>query len=50
MILYAVTICLSAFLLFQIEPIIAKIIVPWFGGSAVVDAFSGNAIPVYLLT
>jgi len=36
MLLYAVTIFLSAFLLFQIEPIIAKIIVPWFGGSAAV--------------
>jgi len=35
-ILYAVTIFLSAFLLFQIEPVIAKIIVPWFGGSAAV--------------
>ena len=36
MILYAATIFLSAFLLFQVEPIIAKIIVPWFGGSAAV--------------
>jgi len=36
MLLYAVTIFLSAFLLFQIEPIIAKSIVPWFGGSAAV--------------
>ena len=34
--LYAATIFLSAFLLFQIEPIIAKSIVPWFGGSAAV--------------
>src|SRR6266567_3998528 len=36
MVLYAVTIFLSAFLLFQVEPIIAKIILPWFGGSAAV--------------
>src|SRR6266536_2940913 len=36
MLIYAVTIFLSAFLLFQIEPIIAKIILPWFGGSAAV--------------
>ena len=32
--LYAVTIFLSAFLLFQIQPIIAKMILPWFGGAA----------------
>lgn len=34
MILYALTILVSAFLLFQVEPVIAKIILPWFGGSA----------------
>ena len=34
--LYAVTVFASAFLLFQIEPIIAKIVLPWFGGSAAV--------------
>ncbi|PYT22714.1 MAG: hypothetical protein DMG57_34195 [Acidobacteria bacterium] len=28
------TIFVSAFLLFQIEPLIAKIVLPWFGGSA----------------
>src|SRR5260370_39832135 len=33
---YGVTIALSAFLLFQIQPIIAKMILPWFGGSAAV--------------
>ncbi len=32
--LYALTIFLSAFLLFQVQPIIARIILPWFGGSA----------------
>ena len=34
--LYAVTVGLSAFLLFLVEPIFAKIILPWFGGSAAV--------------
>lgn len=34
--LFAVTIFLAAFLLFQVEPLIAKIILPWFGGSAAV--------------
>ncbi len=34
--LYAVTVFASAFLLFQIEPIIAKMVLPWFGGSAAV--------------
>ena len=34
--LYAATIFLSAFLLFEVQPIIAKIILPWFGGSAAV--------------
>jgi hypothetical protein len=34
MLLYALTILVSAFLLFEIEPIIAKAILPWFGGSA----------------
>jgi SAM-dependent methyltransferase len=35
-ILYAVTIFLSAFLLFQVQPLIAKMILPWFGGTAAV--------------
>ena len=34
--LYAVTIFVSAFLLFLVQPIIAKQILPWFGGSAAV--------------
>jgi SAM-dependent methyltransferase len=33
-VLYAFTIFVSAFLLFQVQPIIAKMILPWFGGSA----------------
>jgi hypothetical protein len=36
MILYALTILVSAFLLFQVQPVIAKIILPWVGGSAAV--------------
>src|SRR5271167_94121 len=34
MLAYACTIFLSAFLLFAIQPMIGKIILPWFGGSA----------------
>lgn len=34
--LYAATTALSAFLLFLVQPIIAKQILPWFGGSAAV--------------
>ena len=30
--IHAITIFLSAFLLFQVEPIAAKYILPWFGG------------------
>jgi hypothetical protein len=33
-VLYAVTIFLSAFLLFQVQPLIGKYILPWFGGTA----------------
>ncbi|MBI3667689.1 MAG: hypothetical protein HY236_15915, partial [Acidobacteria bacterium] len=36
MLLYALTIFISAFLLFQVQPIIAKLILPWFGGTAAV--------------
>ena len=35
-ILFAVTVFLSAFLLFLVEPLLAKLILPWFGGSAAV--------------
>jgi hypothetical protein len=31
---YALSIFLSAFLLFEVQPLIAKEILPWFGGSA----------------
>jgi hypothetical protein len=37
-ILFAATISLGAFLLFLIEPLFAKAILPWFGGSAAVWA------------
>ena len=36
MLLYAATIFLSAFLLFLVQPVITKQILPWFGGSAAV--------------
>ena len=36
MIRYLVTIFLSAFLLFQVQPIVARFVLPWFGGSAAV--------------
>jgi hypothetical protein len=38
MVLYAATIFLSAFLLFVVQPVIAKQILPWFGGAASVWA------------
>jgi SAM-dependent methyltransferase len=34
--LYACTIFLSAFLLFQVQPMVGKMLLPWFGGSAAV--------------
>jgi hypothetical protein len=34
--IYAATVFLSAFLLFLVQPLIAKLILPWFGGSAAV--------------
>ena len=36
MTLYAVTIFLGAFLLFQVQPIVARYILPWYGGSPAV--------------
>jgi hypothetical protein len=33
MLVFAATIFLSAFLLFQVQPLIAKFILPWFGGA-----------------
>jgi SAM-dependent methyltransferase len=37
---YSGSIFLSAFLLFQVQPILAKLIVPWFGGAAAVWVIS----------
>ena len=36
MLFYALTISWSAFLLFEVQPVIAKMILPWFGGSSAV--------------
>ena len=36
MLLYGLTIAVSAFLLFLVQPVIARQILPWFGGSAAV--------------
>jgi hypothetical protein len=36
MLLYAAAISLSAFLLFAVQPVIAKMILPWFGGTSAV--------------
>jgi len=36
MLRFAITIFLSAFLLFQVQPLIGKFILPWFGGSPAV--------------
>jgi hypothetical protein len=33
---YPITIFLSAFLLFQVQPLVGKVILPWFGGSPAV--------------
>ncbi len=48
--LYATTIFLSAFLLFQVQPLIAKIILPWFGGSAAVWSAALLFFQLVLLT
>ena len=34
MLLHALTISISSFLIFLVQPLIAKFILPWFGGSA----------------
>jgi SAM-dependent methyltransferase len=36
MLWYALTISISAFLLFEVQPVIAKMILPWFGGASAV--------------
>ncbi len=47
--LYALTIFLGAFLLFQVQPLIAKFILPWFGGSAAVWTTCMLFFQVFLL-
>jgi len=49
MLLFASTILLSAFLLFLVQPIIAKQILPWFGGSSAVWTTSLVFFQVLLL-
>ena len=44
MIAYAFCIFASAFPLFLVQPIVAKLILPWFGGSAAV--WTGYATPI----
>jgi len=46
---YAVTIFLSAFLLFQVEPIIARYFLPWFGGTPAVWTTCMLFFQVFLL-
>jgi len=45
MFLYAITIVVSAFLLFQVQPVIAKNHPAWFGGSAAVWT-TASVLPV----
>ena len=47
MVLYGITIVTSAFLLFLVQPIIEKQILPRFGGSAAVWT---TCVPVHLIT
>ena len=44
--LHAATIFLSAFLLFLVQPILAKQILPWFGGAAIVWTTVHGVLPV----
>src|SRR5260370_19713971 len=50
MLVYAATIFLSAFLLFQVQAMIAKFILPWFGGSAAVWSAALLFFQLLLLT
>ena len=36
LLIYAATVFVSAFLLFQVQPLISRVILPWFGGSPAV--------------
>ncbi len=48
-VLYAATIFLGAFLLFQVQPLIGKYVLPWFGGSAGVWAAALLFFQLFLL-
>src|SRR5580693_4321464 len=50
MLVYAASIFLSAFLLFQVQPLVAKFILPWFGGSAAVWSAALLFFQLLLLT
>ncbi len=47
--LYAATIFVGAFLLFQVQPIVGKFVLPWFGGSAGVWAAALLFFQLFLL-
>jgi hypothetical protein len=47
--LFALTIFIGAFLLFQVQPVIARYVVPWFGGSPEVWTCSMLFFQVMLL-
>src|SRR5690242_16479865 len=47
--LFAATIFVGAFLLFQVQPLIAKYILPWFGGSPAVWTTCMLFFQVFLL-
>ncbi len=49
MLLFALTIFVSAFLLFLVQPIVAKEILPWFGGTAAVWTTLPRVLPDALL-
>ena len=48
MLLFSLSIFLSAFLLFQIQPMIGKFILPWFGGTPAVWSTAMLFFPVLL--
>src|SRR5258706_4280801 len=49
MLFYSLTIFLSAFLLFEVQPVIAKMILPWFGGSSAVWSMCMLCFQIVLL-
>jgi len=49
MLIYALAVLVGAFLLFQVEPVIGKIVLPWYGGSAAVWTACFGVLQVALL-